>query len=356
MGVQRRALAREEGYDVSYASVVDLHEQANLLGNHAAYLSFGHNEYWSLAMFNNVEAARDRGQPGFFGANAAYWQIRFESSPVTGQANRTQVCYKDTGDPVNGPTETLQFRDLDMPESELIGVYYATDPVDGDIVVQNTSHWVFQGSGLQDGDHLTGLLGYEVDVFDPDHSPSNTILLGASPFGGGEESNMSIYTAPSGAMVFATGSMQWAWGLDDYSPALRPSYLSEAAQQVTRNVLAAFAGETPTPDFSITASPTSQSVQQGGGTSFTATVMPSNGFSAGVSLSVSGLPAGANGTFSPTSVSGSGNSTLSVTTGSGTPVGSYTVTITGTSGTLVHATTVTLAVTAPGGGGSIRSE
>ena len=135
----------KEGYDVSYASVVDLHEKANLLDNHAAYLSWGHNEYWSLTMFNNVEAARDRGiNLGFFGANTAYWQIRFETSPVTGQANRTQVCYKDTGDPVNGPTETLQFRDLDMPESELVGVYYATDPVDGDIVVQNTSHWVFR--------------------------------------------------------------------------------------------------------------------------------------------------------------------------------------------------------------------
>ena len=55
-----------------------------------------------------------------------------------------------------------------------------------------------------------------MDVFDPDHSPSNTILFGASPFGGGEESNMSIYTADSGAIVFATGSMQWVWGLDDY--------------------------------------------------------------------------------------------------------------------------------------------
>ncbi len=145
VGVQRRALAEKEGYDVSHASVVDLHEQANLLGNHAAICPSATTKNWSLAMFNNVEAARDQGRNlAFFGANAVYWQIRFETSPVTGQANRTQVCYKDTSDPVNGPTETLQFRDLDMPESELVGVYYATDPVDGDIVVQNTSHWFFR--------------------------------------------------------------------------------------------------------------------------------------------------------------------------------------------------------------------
>jgi hypothetical protein len=50
---------------------------------------------------------------------------------------------------------------------------------------------------------------------------------------------MSVYTAPSGAVVFATGTIQWAWGLDDHNvPALRSSRLSAAAQQITHNVLA----------------------------------------------------------------------------------------------------------------------
>jgi hypothetical protein len=52
---------------------------------------------------------------------------------------------------------------------------------------------------------------------------------------------MTVYGAPSGATVFATGSMQWSWGLDDYGvPDVRPSYLNPAAQQITRNVLARF--------------------------------------------------------------------------------------------------------------------
>lgn len=42
--------------------------------------------------------------------------------------------------------------------------------------------------------------------------------------------HMSVYTAASGAIVFATGSIRWAWGLDDYNaPTLRPSRLSAAA-------------------------------------------------------------------------------------------------------------------------------
>ena len=102
------------------------------------------------------------------------------------------------------------------------------------------------------------------------------------------------------------------------------------------------------PDFSISASPGSQSVVQGGGTSYVASISPSNGFNAAVTFSVSGLPAGAAGTFSPASVTGSGTTTLNVTTSGSTPVGTYTVTITGTSGTLVHTTTATLFVGAPG--------
>jgi hypothetical protein len=103
----------------------------------------------------------------------------------------------------------------------------------------------------------------------------------------------------------------------------------------------------PSPDFSLAATPVSQTVIQGVATSFTATVTPSGGFTGNVAFSVSGLPAGATGTFSPTSVTMSGSSTLSVTTSSTTPTGSYVLTITGTSGSLTHNTTVTLVVTAP---------
>jgi len=102
-----------------------------------------------------------------------------------------------------------------------------------------------------------------------------------------------------------------------------------------------------TPDYTVAASPASQSVVQGSSTSYTVTVTPSGGFTGTVSFSVSGLPAGAAATFNPTSVPGSGTSTMSVTTSSTTPTGSYPLTITGTSGTQTHTASVTLVVTAP---------
>src|SRR5205823_13890254 len=83
----------------------------------------------------------------------------------------------------------------------------------------------------------------------------------------------------------------------------------------------------------------------GGSTSYSVTISPTGGFSGQVNLSVGGLPSGASGSFAPNPATAS--STLSVTTGTGTPVGTYTLTITGVSGSLMHTTTVSLVVTSP---------
>ncbi|HLZ71943.1 MAG TPA: hypothetical protein VKV26_18725 [Dehalococcoidia bacterium] len=104
---------------------------------------------------------------------------------------------------------------------------------------------------------------------------------------------------------------------------------------------------TPTPDYTIAASPASQTVTAGGGTTYTATLTSLNGYASAVNLSISGLPAGANGSFNPAAVTPSGSSTLSVTTSASTPAGSYPLTITGTgtdAGHTTHSTGVTLVV------------
>jgi uncharacterized membrane protein len=99
-------------------------------------------------------------------------------------------------------------------------------------------------------------------------------------------------------------------------------------------------------DFSISGTPSSQTVTAGNGTSYTATIMALDGFSGNVALSATGLPTGAMASFNPTSVSGSGSSAVSISTLSSTPAGTYTVTITGTSGSLQNSATVTLVVNA----------
>ena len=101
----------------------------------------------------------------------------------------------------------------------------------------------------------------------------------------------------------------------------------------------------PAPDYSLSASPASQTVIQGASTSYTVTVTPTGGFTGAVNFSVSGLPSGATGTFSPNPTTST--STLSISSAATTPAGSYPLTITGTSGTLTRTTSATLVVNAP---------
>ncbi|HEV3040815.1 MAG TPA: hypothetical protein VHA33_23820 [Candidatus Angelobacter sp.] len=103
-------------------------------------------------------------------------------------------------------------------------------------------------------------------------------------------------------------------------------------------------GTPPTPDFSVSASPSSVSVVQGSTGTSTVTVTPLNGFTGTVSLSASGLPAGVTATLNPASTTG-GNSTLTFTASNTATLGTVTVTVTGTSGTLTHSTTISLTIT-----------
>ena len=250
-----------EGYDVRYITDVDTHARG--IGDARVFLSIGHDEYWSWQMRRALETARDRGvHLAFLGADVGYWKIRFEPD-AAGSADRTIVAYRDAaaardpialdGDPRNDRFVTGRFRDqpASRPEERLVGVMYAADPVDGDIVVDAPRHWVFEGTGLKAGDALRGLLGYEVDMI-YGVGPRTIERLAHSPFvdhGGRHRfADMTIYRAASGAFVFATGSMQWNWGLDDYNaPAWHSARADARAQRVTRNVLDRMLATHPTP-------------------------------------------------------------------------------------------------------------
>ena len=252
-----------EGYDVAYVTDVDTHQRPvvdRARRGPRLFLSVGHDEHWSWEMRRHVEAARGHGvHLVFLGGGACYWKIRFERG-ARGDADRTIVGYKEAagdldplaidGNPQNDRLITGRWRDRPAarPEEQLVGVMYAADPVDADIIVSDASHWVFAGTGLRNGDALRGLLGYEADAI-YGGGPATLERLAHSPFleqatPRGETrktrfSDMTIYTADSGALVFATGSMQWSWGLDGYNaPGWHTLRVSEAAQQMTRTVLA----------------------------------------------------------------------------------------------------------------------
>src|SRR5207248_3125066 len=226
-------------------------------------LSVGHDEYWSNEMVNAAQAARDAGvNLAFFGANPMYWQVRFQAS-AAGVANRIIVCYKDASiDPVQGPTTTVEWRNppVNRPEQTLVGVMFTNETkneVNVPYVVTNSSNWVYANTGFKDGDSVPSLVGYEADRYFSSYpaASSNQVLLSRSPFtsmdgGTPDVSNSSVYQAPSGAWVFASGTMSWSWALDNYDS--NNNQTDARIQQATANILNRFGtGPAPVHDLKL---------------------------------------------------------------------------------------------------------
>lgn len=226
-----------QGYNLSYISDVNLQEATGQLLNHAAYISIGHDEYWTKEMRNAIEKARDGGVGlAFLGANAGYWQIRLEPNSG-GNPDRTVVCYKVSSaradlerDPFFGKDSTrltAQWRDpvLNRPENALIGIMFSAQNQQQSFpwhLTDKVHSSLLTATGLVAGQaYGCDLVGYAWDrVFSNGATPSGLQIIGISPTKDASNvpdvSDTTYYIASSGAMVFAPGSMYWATALDNY--------------------------------------------------------------------------------------------------------------------------------------------
>ena len=243
-------LVERLGLDVSYWTDVDLHERGQLATNHKAVVIPGHDEYYTVEMRQNLEAARDAGvNLGFFGANNVYRRIRLE--PSSTGPSRHEVNYRDASrDPLNGidPLRvTTSFREAPAanPESSLIGNYYECNPVDADWVVGDPTMWMFEGSGFTKGERVPGMVGNEYDrVTAGVPTPENIQVLAHSPVnckGLQSYADSTWYSAPSGAGVFSAGTFGWSPQLDIDCPPAPPTEQRCKVAKVTENILRAFA-------------------------------------------------------------------------------------------------------------------
>jgi hypothetical protein len=254
-----------QGYNVSYISDVDLHNDPAQLLHYSAYLSLGHDEYWTKEMRDGVQQARDKGVGlAFLGANAVYWQMRFQANSAN-IPNRTIVCYKvqtENKDLKHDPfynkdnsRVTTQWRDplLAEPENALVGIMFSADshkirgfPWQVNPLINSP---LLAKTGLQGGhSYGCGLVGYEWDhVFDNGATPSGLQVLSISQtrsdFGIADYSNTTYYIAQSGAMVFATGAIYWTLALDSYrlysdTQCPSESRVVPGMQQLMANVMA----------------------------------------------------------------------------------------------------------------------
>lgn len=241
--------AEAMGYEMSYTTNVDVHLRGDTLKQHRLFVSVGHDEYWTKQQRDAVEAARDSGvNLAFLSGNEAYWQGRMERSS-TGTDGRVLTVYKDASlDPRarERPEETtVLFADppVNRPQSMLTGLAYGSNTEPAYIAWRpaNVDTWVFDGTGITEGDSFPGIVGYEYDHMAPtDMRPAGLTVIGRSPVNGflGEDTSVSsIYTAASGATVFAAGTIGWSWCLDDFGHEQRGAFADRRLRTLTRNVL-----------------------------------------------------------------------------------------------------------------------
>jgi hypothetical protein len=240
-----------KGYDVAYATDVDLHQGLNDLANRRAFLSVGHDEYYSAAMRTELENALASGTSlAFFGANDMYRHIRFEPSSLG--PDRIEVNYKFAGeDPLlrTDPGDTTgQWRDWPVrkPEQMLLGAQYACNPVQADWVPTGEPAWLFRDTGFAPGDSVPGIVGYEYDrLFIHQPHPDGVVLVARSPLrcaGRASEANSTFYVAPSGAGVFDAGTLWFTCAIGPTRCTNRSGALIKAdprVQQLVANLLGA---------------------------------------------------------------------------------------------------------------------
>jgi hypothetical protein len=265
----------QNGYDVSYTSNVDTSIRPQELLEHKIFLSVGHDEYWTGEMRENVEAARDAGvNLAFLSGNEVFWKTRLTAN-AAGTPNRTIVCYKETManakiDPLPG-VWTGTFRDPRFsppadggePENALTGTMFTVNSSGDlgnsiDVSAQYAAMRFWRNTSVA---NLTGnqsvslgdrVLGYEWDEdLDNGYRPaglitlsSTTLNVGArildygSNYGPGTATHsMTLYRAPSGALVFGAGTIQYSWALDSHHD-IYDAATDKNIQQATINLFA----------------------------------------------------------------------------------------------------------------------
>jgi hypothetical protein len=218
----------KEGYDITYISNLDTHNDPNGLLRAKGFLSVGHDEYWTRQMYQNVTRAREAGlNLLFLGGNSLDGEI-FLTTSSDGRPNRIMGRMRDFPD-----------------EQQLMGA--ASYGVGlGNWTVRQANHWVFANTGLKDGDVIADLVGWEYHGPPLRNDPALVVLAqskldekwGSKP----DTYTTTVYTRPKGNFVFNAATCWWSLPLSSPPGFRNPPnkiFLQDDArvQQMTRNLL-----------------------------------------------------------------------------------------------------------------------
>ena len=243
-----------EGYDVTYCSNTDVHARPEILGRTRGFVSVGHDEYWSLEQFRNVKSAVDDGMnAAFLSGNSICFVSPFTPSS-TGVPNRIIERAGRYGGLSDIEKETMgPFPITDAPnEATLMGAR-TTNPYNGsgDWIVNNASSWIFEGTGMKNGDRVPGLVGWEFHGEPADIPGLDIVAQGIATNAGNETAHWTatLYPGPKGNWVFNAATIWWSQALSvppGHMPPIshygRPHGPDSRVEQITHNVFRRFLG------------------------------------------------------------------------------------------------------------------
>ena len=245
----------KRGLNIDYAADIDIATGAVDLSQYRGVITAGHDEYWTPAMRDQFDAARDSGTNlAFFAGNSGYWVSRLVQSP--GGIKDILVCYKTPNDPIRAidpaqTTNAFALAPVNRSEALLFGMHWSagnrTDlkPL-FDEVIGDAARSTFKNAPTA-GTVIPGIVGYEWEsVVTP--VPTGLVVLGTShPSGIGNltlAQSATIYRAPSGAFVFSAGTISWVTGLERWPVPAGKSTPSPDLVQLTEQIVQLAGGNT----------------------------------------------------------------------------------------------------------------
>ena len=240
----------QHGYDVTYCSNVDMLTPDRGL-KCKTFISVGHDEYWDIRQFQSVEKMRDEGlNLLFLSGNSVCWVSPFRESAV---CEENRIIFR--GGPYGGDLEHAAGRERDHgpfpergpDEGTLMGVRNV-EPVNGggDWMITDAGHWIFEGTGVKNGDRIPGLVGWEYHGNPADIPGLEVVAEGTAWVGGHipQQWTSVVYPGPKGNFVFNASTIFWCQGLSmppghtlPWSHWSRPHGPDERVQKITHNLL-----------------------------------------------------------------------------------------------------------------------
>ena len=210
----------QKGYDASYISNLDTHRYGPRLQRTKGFISVGHDEYWTREMYDNAIAARDAGVNFAFLSGNSVWGVVPLLPSSEGQAHRIMRREgKFLGEELYERLQKQRGTKLKYPagpNAVLLMGGRTAGIGGGDWTCTQPNHWIYDGTGMQKGDTIDGLIGWEWHGSPVPELPGFEVLAEGPMLPKNPRYSphaATIYDGPKNNVVFNAGTIWWAQGL-----------------------------------------------------------------------------------------------------------------------------------------------